>query len=141
MAFDFIYKGFTKAVFSDDSGLNIIPSDLGEDMITVAFESEAVRRLKTAVGTIASPELFVDISLTMNILKTSPQYATYKERVSQNTIVSGNLTLYDDANQEWNFIRISLKPSGFSSSGRDATVPFVLQANWPVNTKLIAGIE
>ena len=141
MAFDFIYKGFCKAVFSEDSGLNLIPSDLGEDMISVSFDSEAVRRLKTAVGTIASPELFVDVSLTLNILKTSPQYATYKSRVGQNTIISGNITLYDDANQEWNFLRVSLKPSGFSSSGRDATVPFMLQANWPVNTKLIAGLE
>jgi len=141
MAFDFIYKGFTKAVFSEDAGLNIIPSDLGEEMIGVNFDGDAVKRIRTAIGTIASPELFVETTLTIHVLKTSPQYIAYKNRVAENTIINGEVTLYDDANVEWQFSKLSLKVTGITTSGNDATVQFALQCNWIVNTKLIASFE
>lgn len=140
MAFDFIFKGFAKALFSDDSSLNIIPSDLGEEMIGANFDSDAVKRIRTAVGTVASPELFVEVSMTLHILKTSPQYEIYKKRVANNTIINGEVTLYDDANTAWTFQKLSLKLTGFTTSGNDATAQFIIQANWPVNTALIAQL-
>ena len=140
MAFDFIFKGFTKAVYSADSGLNLIPSDLGEEMIGMNFDSDAVKRLNTAVGTVASPELFVHVTLTMHILKTSPQYPIYKQLVQDNTIIEGNLTVYDDARQEWEFTKLSIKIMPVSTSGTVAEVAFAIQANWAVNQKLIASL-
>jgi len=140
MAFDIIFKGFAKAIFSDDSSLNIIPSDLGEEMIGVNFDSDAVKRIRTAVGTVASPELFVEVSITLHILKTSPQYVIYKNQIKSSTVINGEVTLYDDANTPWTFQKISVKPTGFTASGNDATAQYILQANWPVNNDLIAQL-
>ena len=141
MANDFIFKGFAKAVFSDDSGLNIIPSDLGDDMIAVTFDSDAVTRIRTATGTIASPQLFVEVNGTFHILKTSPQYNLYVNRVSQNSVIPGEVTMYDDSNLSWTFVKMSLGITGWTGSGKDAAAQFSLKANWPVNTKLIASLS
>lgn len=137
---DFIFKGFTKAVFSTDAGLNIIPSDLGEDMITAAFDSDVVKRIKTATGTIPSPEIFTDVTITLNILKTSPQYATLKSRIESNALIEGQVQFFDDSNNEWTFTKLSLKPMGFTASGNDAVVQFAIQGNYLVNQNLVAQL-
>lgn len=137
---EFIFKGFSKAIFSDAPALNLVPRDLGEDMISASYDSDVVARIRTAVGTIGSPELFAEVSITVNILKTSPQYEVYKSRIRSNTVIDGELTVYDDVNSSYTFSKLTVKPTGFTGSGKDASVQYIVQGNYAVNTDLIAQI-
>ncbi len=134
---DFIFKGFPKAVFSEQADLNLVPSDFGDEMINIAFDDEVVKRLKTATGTVASPQIFAEVSVTLNIKKTSPQYVAYKDRITSNTVIPGQVDIYDDANQHYTLLVLSVKPAGFNANGNDAVVQFTLQGNMLVNIDLI----
>ncbi len=137
---DFIFKGFSKVIYSVQADLNLVPSDFGDDMISINYDSEVVKRIKTATGTVASPEIFAEFSATLNIKKTSPQYEAYKNRIISNTVISGEAIIIDDANLQYNIGTLSLKPAAFNASGNDAVVQFVLQGNLLVNNDLIADL-
>ena len=137
---DFIFKGFPKVLYSDQADLNLVPSDFGDEMIAINYEGDVTKRLKTATGSIASPELFAEFTATLNIKKTSPQYLAYKNRVNSNTVIPGSAIVVDDANQQYNITRLSIKPMAFNASGNDVVVQFVLQGNMQVNGDLIASV-
>lgn len=135
----YIYKGFPKAVFSVEAALNLVPSDFGDDMIVIAPDSDQVKRLPTATGSLPSPMIFGEYSITFNIKKTSPQYQAYKARIASNTLLDGQVDVYDDTNGHYTFQNLSIKSASFNASGNDAVVQFILQGNRLINNDLIAA--
>ena len=139
MAQGYIYKGFPKAVYSAAADLNLVPSDFGDDMIVIAPTSEQVKRLPIATGDIPSPLIFGSYDITLNIQKTSPQYTAYKNRVDTNTLIDGQVDVYDDTNQHYTFSSLSIKSASFNAAGNDAVVQFVLQGNRLINSNMVAA--
>lgn len=138
--FEFLHKGFVKAVFSDVPELNVIPQDMGQSMITVNSFSPSVTRLPTATGTVASAEIFVEVDITVSILKASPADSIYTQRFIQNGVIPGSVTLYDDVNKAWNFTKLSIAMNGFSANAGEASRDYTLTGIFPVNTQLIAQL-
>ncbi len=86
---------FNTAVFSNNSTFDITPFDLGEEQMSVDMEDEVVKRLPTAMQTVASVNIFLPTTIKIPILKTSPAYKTWLNARMQNPIL-GECTLKDD---------------------------------------------
>lgn len=138
MAFQFISKSFVKAVFSDAADLNLVPSDLGAEMIRITYEGEAVRRLPTAVGTVAAAEMYQPSKLAIQVLKTSPAGAIYIKRVQDNGVILGTLTVYDDSNLSHTYEQLSLNITGFTADTSEPHYSIEVSGNKIVNSKLTA---
>lgn len=138
--FEFLHKGFVKAVFSDAAELNVTAVDMGSEMISVNFDDKPVNRIPTAVGTVASANVFVSVSVTIQVLKASPADKIYTNRIKQNGVIPGTLTLYDDVNKDWTIQKLSLSIAGFSANASEAHRAYTLEGILPVNTDLIAEL-
>lgn len=136
----FLNKLFGKAVFSEDSGLNITAHDLGEQMIKITFEDPVVNRLKTATGTVGSLSIFVPATAEIQVLKTSPIYENYLNRILDNGYIGGTLTIYDDVNVAHEMEEISLDLSELpTNGGTEPAVTFKAQGNLRVNRQALVG--
>ncbi len=91
---------FNTAVFSNDSALDITPFDLVGEQMSVEMEDEVVKRLPTAMQTVASVNIFLPITIKIPILKTSPAYKTWLNARMQNPIL-GECALKDDAGYQY----------------------------------------
>lgn len=70
--------------------LNVTPSFLNREGISLAFEGEATRFLPTMTGAVTSPEPYQMISLTINLLKTQGLATLYEtQRQVQSLIGNG----------------------------------------------------
>jgi len=137
----FLNKLYGKAVFSGDSGLNVVATDLGEEMIKVTFDDAVVNRLKSATGTIGSLSIFVSATAEIQVLKTSPVYENYLNRIVENGYIGGTLTIYDDVNISYEMEEISLDLSELpSNAGTTPAVTFKAQGNLRVNRRAILGL-
>lgn len=138
--FEFLHKGFVKAVFSDAPALNVSAVDMGAEMITVTIDDKPVNRIATAVGTVASANVFVSVSATIQVLKASPADKIYTDRIKQNGVIPGTITLYDDVNKDWTLSKLSISLAGFSANASEAHRAYVIEGIMPVNTDLIAQL-
>lgn len=138
--FDFLHKGFVKAVFSGAPELNVSAVDMGTEMISVTIDDKPVNRLPTAVGTVASANVFVSVSVMIQILKASPADKIYTNRTKRNGVIPESLTLYDDVNVPWTLSKLSLSLGGFSANASEAHRAYTVEGIMPVNTDLIAEL-
>lgn len=137
----FLNKLYGKAVFSGDSGLNVVATDLGEEMIRIQFDDAVVNRLKTATGTIGSLSIFVAATAEIAVLKTSPAYDNYLKRIINDGYIGGTLTVYDDVNVAHEIEEISIDLSELpSNAGTTPAVVFKAQGNLRVNRRSIIGL-
>lgn len=138
---DFINKLYVKAIFSEDSNLNIVPSDLGENMIKLQSDGRVVNRLPAATGTVGSLSIFLPISAEFQILKTSPAYRKYYDRCLANGYLGGTCTIYDDVNERFEISEISVSFGDIPEfAGTQPYVVFLVEGNLLVNTQALAGI-
>jgi hypothetical protein len=139
--YSFIHKGFVKAVFSNVTALNIIPTDLGEDMIQITVDEESVTRLPTATGTVASGNMFVPVTITLPILKTSGADLLYKKKWMSNGVISGSVDIYDDVNKAWTVTSLSMSLGQFNANGKEAFRIYTIKGNMEVNTNLMVELS
>ncbi|HDZ5024775.1 TPA: hypothetical protein RTG57_001725 [Campylobacter jejuni] len=134
MAMKFLNKLYTKCIFSDAQEMNVTAYDMGENMTSISLEEDVVNRLKTATGTVGSLSIFVSVSVSISILKTSPAIDVYMERILNNGFIGGTLTLYDDVNRAFTIEDVSLNLNEIPNmNGTEPAVPFTLQGNLLVN--------
>ena len=138
--FDFLHKGFVKAVFSDVPALNVSAVDMGSEMISVTLDDKPVNRIATATGTVASANVSVSVSATIQVLKASPADKIYTDRIKANGVIPGTLTLYDDVNKDWTLSKLSISLAGFSANASEAHRAYTIEGILPVNIDLIAEL-
>ena len=137
----FLNKLYTKAIFSADNTLNVTASDLGENMISGAFNDEVVARLRSAVGTVGSLAIFCDAEIRIDILKTSPTIENYYNRILTNGYIGGTLSLYDDVNNVFVIEEVSLDVREIpNANGTEAAITFIARGNMKVNKDAIGVI-
>lgn len=131
---DFLNKLYTKAVFTNAPELNVTAYDMGENMISATLEDEVVNRLRTAVGTVGSMAIFVPVTVSIDILKTSTAVDEYASRILSNAFIGGDLTVYNDVNSPYTIkdVSISLKELG-AMNGTQPSVTFEVKGNLEVN--------
>lgn len=137
---DFLHKGFVKAVFSEAAELNTSAVDMGSEMIAISIDEESVKRIPTAVGNVASAEVFVPVTATMQILKTGPADSIYQKRYIESGVIPGTVTLYDDVNRSITLSSVSMSMGGYSSNASEAHRSYAVKGNLAVNTELIAQL-
>lgn len=138
--FEFLHKGFVKAVFSEAAELNVSAPDMGSEMISINIDDKPVNRIPTAVGTVASANVFVAVTATIQVLKASPADKIYTNRIKANGVIPGTMTLYDDVNKDWTLSKLSISLSGFSANASEAHRAYTIEGIMPVNTDLIAQL-
>lgn len=140
MSMPILNKLLSKVIFSDATELNVSPSDLGENMISVSIDDDVVHRLRAATGTVASASLYVQINISISVLKTSPVFQNYASAILNNAIVGGTVTVYDDRGVPYTGKDVSLNLKEIPNmNGTEPAVTFIVQANLPVNSKLVTS--
>lgn len=124
---------FNTAVFSNNSAFDITPFDLGEEQMSVDMEDEVVKRLPTAMQTVASVNIFLPITIKIPILKTSPAYKTWLNARMQNPIL-GECTLKDNESYQYVIKQVTLD---FNVIDLVTSTEFTIKGNFYVNQDLI----
>jgi len=89
---------------------------------------------------VASANVSVPVSATLQVLKASPADSIYTNRIKANGVIPGTLTLYDDVNKPWTLSKLSISISGFSANASEAHRAYTIEGILPVNTDLIAEL-
>ncbi len=76
--------------------LNISPSYLGDDGFSLDLDEDAVRQLKTATGLVNSPEVFVEATCTINLLRTQNLSLQWMQQM-ENTAQIGRIVAHSDS--------------------------------------------
>lgn len=134
MAMTYINKSLVKAIFSEDSTLNILPQDMGSDMVTIGLENAPIEILDTATGILPSAMINCKANVTCQILRTSAIAALFLKRVQSNGIIGGSLTIYDDAGNVLTLNKVSVTNAEFPQiNGMDACVTLTFTGEFRVN--------
>ena len=84
------------AVWDSFPSLNVTPPYLGKGGISLSLEGEAAANIGTMTGTVQSPEPYMMVSLTINLLKTQSLSDQYKSQMELNALLGG-VTVRPDA--------------------------------------------
>lgn len=82
--------------FPDHPELNITPSFLGKDMITVAPQGDVTHIIPTATGLVTSPEPYQIVEISAHVLRTNGLGDRFKKQ-QENLSTLGNATIRFDA--------------------------------------------
>lgn len=121
---EFLNKTYTKAIFSEDTTLNLTFVDLAEEAIDADIQDEVVSRLKVAFGDVPSLNPTISVIVNLRIKKTSPSLTNFYNRIMKNAIIGGTLTLYDDVNQSFTIENPSIDIQRIENA--NGTNPFVV---------------
>lgn len=83
-------------VWDTFDNLNVTPSYLGDDGITVALEGDTTTFFKSLTGRVPSPEPFMPATITINLLKTQQLGNLYKAQMELNSLL-GSCTVRSDS--------------------------------------------
>ena len=137
---NFINRQWTKLIFSENPNLNITAHDMGERQVTISITKDSVKRLDTATRAIGSLEIYVPIEAEIDIAKDSVARSYWLEQYKKNGYIGGNVTFYDDTNNNYVATEPSITLSNFGTfNGTEAHTTFKIQANFLVNTDALAG--
>ncbi len=98
--------------------------------MSVEMEDEVVKRLPTAMQTVASVNIFLPITIKIPILKTSPAYKTWLNARMRNPILGG-CTLKDDTGFQCVIKQVSLSFKGLPNmNGNQPSVGFTIKGDF-----------
>lgn len=76
--------------------LNVTPSYLGEEGISLRLEGDATTRMNTMTGTVTSPEPYMPATVTIALIRSQFLADLYKQQMETNTLL-GDCTIRPDA--------------------------------------------
>lgn len=122
----------------DFPALNITPSFLGREGISLSLEGEATTTIGTMTGTVQSPEPYQMIRLSVHLLKSQALAAQYKAQMEGSTLI-GDIVVRPDAitlpaYQLKNCAIAAVRELDFS--GRDAGYVVMITGYYTVNNGL-----
>lgn len=126
------------ATFADAPALNVSAPYLGKDGISVNVEGPVTTTLPTQTGVVQSPEPFVPVRITLNLLRSQSLAAVYKAQIETNSVV-GNLTIRPDASTlpDYTFTNCAITTSpSLGLAGQDASFTVELTGIYYVNNDL-----
>lgn len=81
-------------VWTDNPDLNVIPSYLGAEGISISFEGSATGRLPTMTGIVNSPEPFQPVQVSIHLLRTQQLAQLYEQqRQTDSKLGAGTIRL------------------------------------------------
>lgn len=82
-------------LWNDIPNLNVTPAFLGKAGIEIGFEGNFTTQIETMTGIVQSAEPFVQVSVTINLLRTQALAAAYMAQANLNTVF-GDCTVRPD---------------------------------------------
>lgn len=130
----------TSVIIQQFPELNVSVSYLGEEGIGLRMNGPVTTRVAAMSGTVPSPEPYVPIVVTINLLKSQPLSALYKAQMETLSVI-GDITVRPDVN------RGALTPYLLSNcsidevaelvfNGRVAGYAVSIGGNWNINNAL-----
>ena len=132
-------------VLTDVPQLNVTPSFLGAEGISLGFEGEATTTIPTMTGQINSPEPFQAVSISLHLLKSQALAQAYEDRRQTNVILgAGTLRPDVSANSQglgpYTLLNLSIRNVGqLTMNGTDAGYRVVLGGYMIINNSLFDG--
>lgn len=125
-------------VFPDNPTLNITAPYLGKAGIRLAFEGESVVYLPTLTGAVTSPEPYMMISLSMNLLKSQPLSNAYKAKMeSDSSMGAGTVRTDSTSLSVYELINLSISSvRELNLNGEDADFIVTLKGYYSINSGL-----
>jgi hypothetical protein len=124
--------------FSAHPELNVTSPYLGQEGVSIAFEGDVTTNIQNMSGTTTSPEPYVMVRATVNILKTNGLAAAFQSQMVNSTVI-GDFVFTPDTSAMGTFYinngSIS-SLSDFSGNGTSATWPLVLTGYYIINNSL-----
>jgi len=124
--------------FDDNSALNVIAGNLGPEGISVSFGGGATTRIDTLTGQVTSPEPFVPVKLTVNLLRTQALANSFKTQQELNSLL-GDLSFRTDAVTlgVYQFQNSSIGRIGdMRVNGKDAGYALEIDGTYQINSSL-----
>lgn len=122
-------------------GLNVTAPYLGKDGIKVAFEGNTTLYINTQTGAVTSPEPYLKVTVTMNLLQSQALADLYKSQIELSALL-GDLTVRPSVKtlKPYQFTNCSIQdapPLDFSGASADYNV--VLGGVYLINSALWNG--
>lgn len=124
--------------FTSNSSLNITPQFLGANGISLNFEGQATRPNPVNVGVVPSPEVYLQITLGISLVKTLAIAAAWKAQVEDSSLL-GDMVVRLDVDKFPPFDLSNgfiLNPETITAHGVDPNFPLRLQGTWYINNSL-----
>ncbi len=128
-------------VWTDVPQLNVTAAYLGEEMIRLSLEGDAVEYFNTATGAVSSPQPYRMTSLMIHLLKTQQLADLYKQREETNALMGG-CTVRPDATplSPYQLINCSiLGVSELNFAGKDPGYGVRIKGYYNINSSLWAA--
>lgn len=125
----------TNVTFAAFPELNVIASFLGEEGVGLRLNGPTTTRIQAMTGSVPSPEPYVPVVLTINLLKSQPLASVYKAQMEASALV-GDLIVRGDSRalSSYYLSNCSLDEVGeLRFNGRDAGWVVSIGGNWNVN--------
>lgn len=125
-------------VWGDHPELNVTAAYLGEEAIRLALEGEATNFIPTLTGQVTSPEPYMGIGLTVNLLKTQPLSDLYKKQMEALALI-GDGTVRPDSTvlSPYPIVNCSIQAvRELSLNGRDAGWIVSIRGYYNINASL-----
>jgi hypothetical protein len=124
--------------FTDNPALNVIASNLGPEGISVSFGGGATTRIDTLTGQVTSPEPYIPVKLTVNLLRTQALADAYKTQQELNSLL-GDVTFRTDAVTlgVYQFSNSSIgRVADMRVNGKDAGYALEIEGTYNINSSL-----
>lgn len=126
-------------IITDLPSLNITPSFLGQEGISLSLDGEATGRLPQMVGVVNSPEPFMAVTIQIPMLKTLDIANLYKQRMETDTLL-GDIQVRPDVSTGLGIYAFSngaiMSVGNLDFGGRNAVFGIALQAVYYINSNL-----
>lgn len=125
-------------VWNDFPQLNVTASFLGEEAIRLGLEGESTTFINTMTGAVTSPEPYMAVSLSMNLLKTQQLADLYKQQMESSAQLGAGIVRPDSvALSPYPLINCAIQSVREQAySGRDAAWVVTCKGYYLINSSL-----
>lgn len=120
--------------------LNVIAGNLGAEGINITFEAESTTRVSTLTGQVTSPEPFIPVRFTINLLRTQALGAAWELQRQTSTLLGDGTVRTDSAPPGISLYRITNISIGrvgdMRINGKDASYGVEITGVYPINSLL-----
>lgn len=125
--------------FTDFPALNVTPSFLGKEAITMALEGDIVTYIPTMTGGVTSPEPYQLVSVTIHLLKTQSLAAAFKSQIESSALLGACVVRPDTKIlPPYDLVNCSIYsgPRELNFAGMDAGWVIMIRGYYEINADL-----
>lgn len=135
---EILNKSLVSLSFADKPALNIVASDLLDNMVSISYGNDNFNEIAGVTETILSPNFYKRATITINMSSISSKYSVWKNQILANGYVSGGATLRADNNETFNVRKIRIDFSDSDFNGQTGAGVFTMTCDLQINKDLIA---